>query len=181
MQAVKAAFYLDNREIKRELKVQNNDRLIPFCPNPTYLGVKLDRLLTFCHHLMSLRKKLSSCVTLLTQLVGLRWGAGAIITGTAALSLVYSTTEYCAPTLCLIAHPRLIDSVMNNALRIVTKCLRTTPTNNLITNSFEHPTAELRRLGTILLVYRGSLESVAHKSSCKLRRSQPPSQQCYFM
>ena len=36
-----AAFHLNNREAKRELKVYNNDRLLPFCPTPTYLGVKL--------------------------------------------------------------------------------------------------------------------------------------------
>ena len=44
---VTAAFYLNNREAKRELKVCNNGRLLPFCPTPTYLGVKLDRSLTF--------------------------------------------------------------------------------------------------------------------------------------
>ena len=40
---VTAAFHLNNREAKRELKVYNNGRLLPFCLNPTYLGVKLDR------------------------------------------------------------------------------------------------------------------------------------------
>ena len=34
---VKAAFYLNNQEAKRELKVYNNDRLLPFSPTPTYL------------------------------------------------------------------------------------------------------------------------------------------------
>ena len=62
---VTTAFHLNNREAKRELKVYNNGRLLPFCPTPTYLGVKLDRLLTFCHHLVALHKKLSSRVTLL--------------------------------------------------------------------------------------------------------------------
>ena len=62
---VMASFYLNNREAKCELKVYNNDRLLPFCPTPTYLGVKLDRSLTFCHHLVALCKKLSLCVTLL--------------------------------------------------------------------------------------------------------------------
>ena len=56
---VTAAFHLNNQEAKHELKVYNNSRLLPFCPTPTYLGVKLDRLLTFCHHLMALHKKLS--------------------------------------------------------------------------------------------------------------------------
>ena len=36
---VTAAFHLNNREAKRELKVYNNGRLLPFCPIPTYLGV----------------------------------------------------------------------------------------------------------------------------------------------
>ena len=38
-ETVTAVFHLNNRE----LKVYNNGRLLPFCPNPTYLGVKLDR------------------------------------------------------------------------------------------------------------------------------------------
>ena len=66
---VTAAFHLNNRVDKRELKVYNNGRLLPFCPIPTYLGVKLDRSLTFCHHLVALGKKLSSSVTLLLSAV----------------------------------------------------------------------------------------------------------------
>ena len=39
---VTAAFHLNKQDAKRELKVYNNDRLLPFCPTPTYLEVKLD-------------------------------------------------------------------------------------------------------------------------------------------
>ena len=113
---VTAAFPLNNREAKRELKVYNNDRLLPFCPTPTYLGFKLDRSFTFRHHLVALRKKLSSRVTLLRRLVGSGWGAGAKTLHIATLSLVYSTAEYCAPVWCRSAHTRLIDSVLNDAL-----------------------------------------------------------------
>ena len=42
---VKKAFYLRNREAKRELKVKNNGKILLFCPVPIYLGVKLDRAL----------------------------------------------------------------------------------------------------------------------------------------
>ena len=91
---VTTAFHLNNREAKRELKVYNNSRLLPFCPTPTYLGVKLNRSLTFRHHLVALRKKLSSRVTLLRRLVGSGWGAGAKTLRIATLSLVYSTAEY---------------------------------------------------------------------------------------
>ena len=155
---VTAAFHLNNREAKRELKVYNNGRLLPFCPTPTYLGVKLDRSLTFRHHLVALRKKLSSRITLLRRLVGSGWGAGATTLRIATLSLVYSTAEYCAPVWCRSAHTRLIDSVLNDALRIVTGCLRPTPTDHLPVLSGIQP-AELRRMGaTLSLAYRGSLD-----------------------
>ena len=94
---VMTAFHLNNREAKRELKIFNNSKLLPYCPTPTYLGVKQDRLLTFRHHLEALRKKLSTRVTLLRQLAGSGWGARAKTLQTAALSLVYPTAEYCAP------------------------------------------------------------------------------------
>ena len=128
---VTAAFHLNNREAKRELKVYNNGKLLPFCPTPTYLGVKLDRSLTYRHHLVALRKKLSSLVTLLRRLVGSGWGAGAKTLRIATLSLVYSTSVYCAPVWCRSAHTRLIDSVLNDALSIVTGCLRPTSTESL--------------------------------------------------
>ena len=112
---VTAVFHLNNRETKRVLKVYNNGRLLPFCPTPTYLGVKLDRSLTFRHHLVALRKK-SSRVTLLRRLVGSGWEAGAKTLRLATLSIVYSAAEYCASVWCRSAHTRLIDSVLNDVL-----------------------------------------------------------------
>ena len=53
---VTAAFHLYNREAKRELKIKNNGKILPFCPVPTYLGVKLDRALTHRHYLEALQK-----------------------------------------------------------------------------------------------------------------------------
>ena len=150
---VTAAFHLNNREAKRELKVYNNGRFLPFCPTPAYLAVKLDRSLTFRHHLIALRKKLSSRITLLRRLVGSGWGAGA-----KTLRITTSTAEHCAPVWCRSAHTRLIDSVLNDTLRIVTKCLRPTPTDHLPILSGIQPT-ELCRLGaTLSLAHRGSLD-----------------------
>ena len=65
-----ASFYLNNREAKRELNVYNNGNLLPPCPVPTYLGVKLNRSLTFRHHLEGLHKELSTRVALLRRLAG---------------------------------------------------------------------------------------------------------------
>ena len=155
---VTTAFHLNNQEAKHELKVYNNGRRLPFCPTPTYLGVKLDRSLTFRHHLVALHKKLSSRITVLRRLVGSGWGAGAKTLCIATLSLVYSTAEYCAPVWCRSAHTHLIDSVLNEALHIVTGCLRPTPTNHLPVLSGIQP-AELCQMGaTLSLAYHGSLD-----------------------
>ena len=99
--------------------------------NPYLSWVKTDISLTFRHHLVALRKKLSSRVIQLKHLVGSGWGAGAKTLRIAALSLVYSTAEYYAPVCCRSAHTRLINSVLNDALRLVTGCLRPTPTDHL--------------------------------------------------
>jgi len=49
----------------------------------------------------------------------------------ATLALVHSTAEYCSPVWCRSAHTHLIDPTINDALRIVTGCLRPTPADNL--------------------------------------------------
>ena len=100
----------------------------------------------------------TSRVTLLKRLVGSGWGAGAKTLRIVTLSLVYSTAEYCAPVRCRSAHTRLIDSVLNDALRKVTGCLHPTPTDHLPVLSGIQP-AELRQLGaTLSLAHRGSLD-----------------------
>ena len=155
---VTTAFHLSNRETKCELNIYNNGKRLPFCPVPTYLGVKTDRSLTFRHHLEALRKKLTTHIALIRWLAVSGRGAGAKTSRTAILSLVYSTAEYCAPVWCCSAHTRLIDSVLNDALRIVTGCLCPTPTDYLpILAGIQ--LAELRWLGaTLSLAYHGSLD-----------------------
>ena len=90
--------------------------------------------------------------------MGLGWGTGAKTLRIATLSLFYSTAEYCAPIWCRSAHTRLIDSVLNDALCIVTGCLRPLSTDHLPVLSGIQP-AELRRMGaTLSLAHRGSLD-----------------------
>ena len=92
------------------------------------------------------------------RLVGSGWCAGAKTLRIAALFLVYSTAEYCAPVWCRSAYTQIIDSVLNDVLRIVTGCLRPTPTDHLPVLSGIQ-SAELRRMGaTLSLAYRGSLD-----------------------
>ena len=86
------------------------------------------------------------------------WGVGAKTLNTAALSLIYSTAEYCAPAWGRGAHTSLIDSALKDPMRIVTGCLRLTPTDNLPVLSGIQP-AELRRQkATLSLTNRSSLD-----------------------
>ena len=88
--------FLLHLEAKRELKVHNSNRLLPFCQTSSYLGVKLKKSLMFRHHLVALQKKFFARL-LLTRFIGSGWGAGAKTLRKVVLSLVYSTAEYCAP------------------------------------------------------------------------------------
>jgi len=108
-------------------------------------------------HLESLRTKLISRVALLRRYAGYGWSGGATTLRTATLVLVISTAEYCAPIWCHSAHTRLIDHVINDALRIVTGCLRPTSADNLPTLAVIQP-AELRRSGTTLTLGRRVME-----------------------
>ena len=105
-----------------------------------------------------MRKKLASHATLLRRLASSVWGAVAKTLRKAALFLVCVTAGYYAPVWCRSAHTRLIDSVLKDALRVVTSCLRPTPTDYLPILSGIR-TAELCRLGaTLSLVTRGTLD-----------------------
>ena len=59
-QMVTVAFPVNNQEAKRELNIRNRNRLSPFCPISSCLGVEVDR---FCHHLVALCKNYL-CVSL---------------------------------------------------------------------------------------------------------------------
>jgi len=153
---VSAVFHLNNKEAKRELKANHNDETLSLCSEPKCVGETLDRSLTFRRHLEILRKKLTAHVALLRRLAGSGWGARAMLRK-ATLALVHSTAEYCAPVWCHSAHAHLINTVINDALRIVTGCLRLTPAGNLPILAGIQPT-ELRRKGATLSLARRAVE-----------------------
>ena len=173
---VSAVFHLNNKEAKRELKVNFNNETLPFCSEPKYLGVSLDRSLTYRQHLESLRKKLTSRDALLRRLSGSGWGAGATTLRTATLALVHATAEYCAPVWCRSAHTRLTEPTINDALRIVTGCLRPTPADNLPILAGIQPAELCHRGATLSLGCRamepGNLlhSALTHPSGAAARR-----------
>ena len=111
--------------------------------SPNVSWGKADRSLTFRHHFEALRKKLSTRVALLRRHAGSGWGAGTKTLRISFLFLVHSTAEYCAPVWCCSTPTRLIDSILDDALRIVTGCLPHTPKEDLPVLAGIQP-AELR-------------------------------------
>ena len=88
-----------------------------------------------------------------------------------ALSLVHSEAEYCASVWCRSTHTGLIDSILNNALRIVTGRLRPTPTEDLPILVGIQP-AELRRLGATLSCENRAIHDHYHVLYGQLVRQQ---------
>jgi len=116
------------------------------------------------------------CRLALMRLSGSGWGAGATTLRIAALALVHSTAEYCAPVWCRSADTRLIDPAINDDLRIVTGCLRPTPGDNLPILGGIQP-AGLLRNGATLSPARRAMEPrhlfnslLARPSSANARR-----------
>ena len=122
------------------------------------LGVKLDTSLTFRHHLEALGKKFS---TAFEATCGIPMGCRCQDIAHLCFFLVFSTAEYCTPVWCRSTHTRLIDSILNYALHIVTGCLRPTPTEDLPVLAGIQP-AELRRLGVTLSLANCAIHDPDH-------------------
>ena len=110
--------YLDKNHLRSEAK-------------PTYQGVTLDRSLTFKVHLTKLKNKVSSSVTPIRRLAGTKWGASFGVLRASVLALAYSPAEYCAPAWTQSAHAHKIDVPLNEAMRLISGCLHSTPVSEL--------------------------------------------------
>ena len=103
---VSAIFHLNNKEAKRELKVNSNKEIPSFSPEPKYLGVTLDRSLTYCRHLRVTSQEVDITRRSLRRLSGSSWGAGATTLRTATISLVHSTQSTALLSCAAVLIPR---------------------------------------------------------------------------
>ena len=125
------AFHLYNKEAGFELKLLVEGQTLPFCVEPTYLRIKLDKAFTLHRRFQFLCKKLTTRNGLLGRLAGSSWGASATILRKPSLPkyiLLLSTAHLFQ---CCRAHIRLTDKPIDDALHVVTSCLRPAPTDNL--------------------------------------------------
>ncbi len=108
------------------------------------LGVTLDCSLTFHQHIKAVAAKTQSRVNLLRRLAGTGWGAFFDTLHTSSVALAYSTAEYAAPVWSQSVHSPKIDVVLNDAMSLISGCLRSTPVEYLPILSGTAP-AHLRR------------------------------------
>lgn len=151
-------FHLDNRLARAKLEVKLNNVTLNFNPTPVYLGVKLDRTLTFKPNLTKLRNKVAARNNIIGKLASSSWGAEARTLRTSALSLTYSAAEYCSPVWINSAHTALVDTQLNNTMRIITGTVKSTPINWLPALA-NIPPPEIRRKNALIREYRKAINS----------------------
>ena len=126
-----SVFHLANRKANYELNVTTNGEKLRFERNPVYLGVTLDRTLSFSQHLTNASSKVTKRCNLLRRLAGNHWGADFTTLRTTALAFCYSTAEYCSPIWSHSPHCNKIDVSLNSCMRVISGCIKSTPTEIL--------------------------------------------------
>ena len=75
--------------------------------------------------------KVNARCNLLRRLAGTKWGAHFDVLQTSTTALAFAPAEYCSPVWCRSAHTHRLDAALNNGLRLVSGCIRSTPTSML--------------------------------------------------
>lgn len=125
------AFHLNNKHARKELNIVWRGERLQHYPNPRYLGVTLDRALTYKQHCMNTKAKVCARNNIIRKLTSRSWGANPHTLRTSAMALCLSTAEYAAPVWGGSAHAKQVDVALNETTRIITGCLRPTPTEKL--------------------------------------------------
>ena len=98
--------------------------------NPIYLGVQLDSKLNLKRHSENLRAKASKRLKLIKRLASTNWGADKSTLRSLYLGYTRAVFDYniVLQNLCSNATKSSIDSVQNNALRLISGGMRSSPT-----------------------------------------------------
>ena len=124
------AFYLRNREAKRELNVvwQWNDTRLSNT-TPVYLGIHLDRTLCYKTDIEKTKMKVNARKIIIRKLANSKWGckASTLRVRPSCLALCYSAAEYACPVWARSTHAHKLNPALHDCCRIISGCLK--PTN----------------------------------------------------
>lgn len=119
-------FYLNNREVRKELNAMFKGEKMKHNFTPKYLGITLDRTLTFNEYPDRTGKKVRSRVNLIQKLVGTGWGADSKTLRMAALTLTYSAADYGAQVWCNSAYVKKVDTQLHSVMRVISGTVKST-------------------------------------------------------
>ena len=128
---------------------------IHFEPSPTYFGVTRDWSLTYRKHLQKTTAKVTARCNLFKTLATVNWGADFNTLRTFAVSLCYSVAEYCSPVWSGSVHFTQLGVSLNECMRLISGCIKSTPTEILPILSGIEP-SDLRREKQLLNLYNRS-------------------------
>ena len=120
--------YLQRWRLRHNVEISCGGNTIPTTSNLKYLGVTLDRSLTYTKHLSQLSMEVNARCNLLRGLAGTKWGAHFDVLQTSTTALAFAPAEYCSPVWCRSAHTHRLDAALNNGIRLVSGCIRSTLT-----------------------------------------------------
>jgi ribonuclease HI len=134
-----------------------NDENIPLVSNYKYLGLTLDRRLTFNQHVADLKQRCSRRLNILRCISGREWGADRHTLLRLYMSLIRPILDYNAFLFGNIssAVEHKLETIQNNALRIITGALCTTPISNLLAD-LNIPALDRRREYQLMRFYTRS-------------------------
>ena len=178
------AFHLNNKEANQQLHIESEGVVLKHNPTPKYLGVTLDRTLTFKPHLQKLASKVRTRNSIIQKLANSSWGATAEVLRTSALSLVFSTGEYCAPVWLNSHHTSIIDTQLNHTMRQISGTIKPTP-NAWLPVLCNIAPPNTRRMASLkaqvtkcqnnpTLPINADIEDLTSKKQPRLKSRQPP-------
>lgn len=137
-------FSLSSLEQKANLKFNSHE--LQHEDTPTYLGVTLDRRLTWKHQLQKSQARAKGRLALMKKLSGTQWGADQRVQKRLYVGRVRPVMEYglAATSTAAKSHTDKIARIQNQAMRIMTGAMRTTPIKELETVTGLHSMEDRR-------------------------------------
>jgi hypothetical protein len=122
----------------QSVKLSMDDIHITMEDQQTYLGVTFDKRLTWKRHIMTAEAKARRKLNIMRKLAGTNWGANekvlkSIYEGNVRPHLEYGSSAWITAAK---SHHQTLDKVQNQALRIITGAMKSTPIGSMedITN-----------------------------------------------
>ncbi|KAI5720833.1 hypothetical protein M8J77_012264 [Diaphorina citri] len=114
-----------------EIQIKYNNKNLERTEEAKYLGVTFDSKLSWNKHVEITSEKATKRLKLLKRLAGTKWGSGRSTLNTTYSMYVKPCISYCSEVLLTTSktNKQKIEKVQNEALRLVTGAVKTTPIN----------------------------------------------------